>query len=433
MNRNSDRKCMHPDNITTICVVGLGYVGLPLAVALSRQFTVMGYDVDSNRVTDLQNGIDVTNEVEPFHLTQKEQLTFTSHLSDITGCNVYVVTVPTPIDQNRQPDLSPLIQASQALGTIIQKGDLIIYESTVFPGATEEYCVPALEKTSALKFNEDFTVGYSPERINPGDKVNVLEKITKITSGSTPDAADRVDGIYRKIISAGTYRASSIKIAEAAKVIENTQRDLNIALANELAIICDKLEIDTLDVLEAASTKWNFHHYKPGLVGGHCIGVDPYYLTHKAESVGYYPDVILTGRRINAGMGQFVSEKLIRHLIVNDCNPKKADILLLGFTFKENCPDTRNTRVIDVFDYLSAYGAHVVIYDPYVDTEVVEKNYGIEVRNKLPSAKFDAIMMCVPHDEFKEQQSLIIDCLKPNGFIFDLKGAFGKAEHVVRL
>ena len=424
---------MYPDRNTKICVVGLGYVGLPLAVALSKHFAVVGHDIDQNRVNELCDGVDVTNETEPGNFLCNEQLTFTSQLFDAIGCNVFIVTVPTPIDQNRQPDLEPLIRASKALGQVMKAGDLIIYESTVFPGATEDFCVPALEETSKLIFNEDFTVGYSPERINPGDKVNTLEKIMKITSGSTPAAAEQVDRIYRRIVEAGTFKASSIKIAEAAKVVENTQRDLNIAFVNELAIICDKLDIDTLDVLEAASTKWNFHHYKPGLVGGHCIGVDPYYLTHKAESAGYYPDVILTGRRINAGMGQFVSEKLIRHLIRSGYGPKEASVLLLGFTFKENCPDIRNTRVIDIFNYLKSYEMDVDIYDPHVNAETVRQSYGIEIKANLPTRKFDVIVICVPHDEFKQQEDLITSQLRTNGFIFDLKGVFKKSKNIVRL
>lgn len=424
---------MQKFEVLEICVVGLGYVGFPLAVALSKEFATVGYDINDSRVTDLARGIDTTREVHMGDLTSANQLRLTCDINEISSSNVYIVTVPTPIDQNRQPDLTPLIDASMALGQVLCPGDVVIYESTVFPGATEECCVPALEQSSGLKFNEGFFVGYSPERINPGDKVNTLETILKITSGSTPETATFVDSIYKKIISAGTFKSSSIKIAEAAKVIENTQRDLNIALINELAIIFDKLGLDTLDILEAASTKWNFQSYKPGLVGGHCISVDPYYLTHKAESVGYYPDVILSGRRINSGMGEFLADKLIRNLIVRDHNIRQSKVLILGFSFKENCPDTRNTRVVDVYRHLSSYGICLSVCDPLVEHQAVASEFNIQASAELPDDKYEAIMLCVAHDDFKSQRQEILNRLKPNGFILDLKGFFDRTDQVVRI
>ena len=416
-----------------ICVIGLGYVGLPLAVALSKKFATTGFDIDVNRVSEISNGVDVTGEVHENELLGAERLHVTADFNDITEANIYIITVPTPIDDNRQPDLTPLISASETVGSALKEGELVIYESTVFPGATEEHCVPVLERSSGLKFNQQFFVGYSPERINPGDKDNKLANILKVTSGSTPEIADLVDALYSEIIHAGTYKAASIKVAEAAKVIENTQRDLNIALINELAIIFDKLGLDTLDVLEAAATKWNFQSYKPGLVGGHCIGVDPYYLTHKAQSVGYYPDVILAGRRINSGMGEYVSEKLIRNLIARDFNVRKAKVLLLGFSFKEDCPDTRNTRVIDVYRHLTSYGIAVSIYDPNVDSKATMDRYGVKIDSKLPAGEFDAVMLCVAHDVFRPDQNSFFDLLSPKGFVFDLKGVFKRSERVVRL
>ena len=416
-----------------ICVVGLGYVGLPLAVALSKQFTTMGFDIDASRVLQISNGVDVTQEVDKNDLLNSSRLSVTSNLDEIVSASVYIITVPTPIDENRQPDLTPLISASEMVGSVIASGNVVIYESTVFPGATEDYCVPVLECSSGLKFNQQFFVGYSPERINPGDKDNKLANILKVTSGSTPEIADFVDELYSKIIHAGTYKAASIKVAEAAKVIENTQRDLNIALINELAIIFDKLGLDTLDVLDAAATKWNFQPYKPGLVGGHCIGVDPYYLTHKAQSVGYYPDVILAGRRINSGMGEYVADKLIRNLIARDFNVRKTKVLLLGFSFKENCPDTRNTRVIDVYRHLSSYGVDVSIYDPYVDHQAAKDRYGVQISSELQMFEFDAVMLCVAHDSFRSEQDSFFDLLAPKGFVFDLKGVFKRSERVVRL
>jgi UDP-N-acetyl-D-galactosamine dehydrogenase len=418
---------------TKICVVGLGYVGLPLAVELAKLYVTVGFDTNSKRVTEISEGIDTTLEVNSDVLLESPLLSITNDQSLIIDSNVFIITVPTPIDENRQPDLTSLIKASEMVGKALKKDDVVIYESTVFPGATEDYCVPVLENNSSLVFNSDFFVGYSPERINPGDKENTLTNILKVTSGSNIPTADFVDSIYGSIIEAGTYKASSIKVAEAAKVIENTQRDLNIALVNELSIIFDKLGLDTLDILEAASTKWNFQSYKPGLVGGHCISVDPYYLTHKAQSVGYYPDVILAGRRINSGMGVYVADKLVRNLISRDINVRTAKVLLLGFSFKENCPDVRNTRVVDVYRHLETYGIDVAIYDPYVDLAEVKDQFDMEVLPSRPKSNFDAIMLCVSHNQFRDEQLLLLSQLSPTGFIFDLKGEFPKSECVVRI
>ena len=418
---------------TKICVVGLGYVGLPLAVELAKLYVTVGFDTNSKRVTEISEGIDTTLEVNSDVLLESPLLSITNDQSLIIDSNVFIITVPTPIDENRQPDLTSLIKASEMVGKALKKDDVVIYESTVFPGATEDYCVPVLENNSSLVFNSDFFVGYSPERINPGDKENTLTNILKVTSGSNIPTADFVDSIYGSIIEAGTYKASSIKVAEAAKVIENTQRDLNIALVNELSIIFDKLGLDTLDILEAASTKWNFQSYKPGLVGGHCISVDPYYLTHKAQSVGYYPDVILAGRRINSGMGVYVADKLVRNLISRDINVRTAKVLLLGFSFKENCPDVRNTRVVDVYRHLETYGIDVAIYDPYVDLAEVKDQFDMEVLPSRPKSNFDAIMLCVSHNQFRGEQLLLLSQLSPTGFIFDLKGEFPKSECVVRI
>ena len=418
---------------TKICVVGLGYVGLPLAVELAKLYVTVGFDTNSKRVTEISEGIDTTLEVNSDVLLESPLLSITNDQSLIIDSNVFIITVPTPIDENRQPDLTSLIKASEMVGKALKKDDVVIYESTVFPGATEDYCVPVLENNSSLVFNSDFFVGYSPERINPGDKENTLTNILKVTSGSNIPTADFVDSIYGSIIEAGTYKASSIKVAEAAKVIENTQRDLNIALVNELSIIFDKLGLDTLDILEAASTKWNFQSYKPGLVGGHCISVDPYYLTHKAQSVGYYPDVILAGRRINSGMGVYVADKLVRNLISRDINVRTAKVLLLGFSFKENCPDVRNTRVVDVYRHLETYGIDVAIYDPYVNLAEVKDQFDMEVHPSRPKSNFDAIMLCVSHNQFRGEQLLLLSQLSPTGFIFDLKGEFPKSECVVRI
>src|SRR5690606_21017443 len=354
---------MLPDKDIRIAIIGLGYVGLPLAVEFGKKYETIGYDIRAERVAELREGRDSTRECSPEELAEPKRLTYTTALQDIKDCNVYIVTVPTPIDSAKRPDLGPLMRASEAVGSVLKRGDVVVYESTVYPGCTEEDCVPILEKASGLKFNQDFFCGYSPERINPGDKEHRLPNIKKVTSGSTPETADFVDRLYASIITAGTHKAPSIKVAEAAKVIENTQRDLNIALVNELAILFNKLGIDTLDVLEAAGTKWNFLPFKPGLVGGHCIGVDPYYLTHKAQQVGHHPDVILAGRRTNDGMGSYVAGETIRLMVRKGINPVAARVLVLGLAFKENCPDTRNSRVVDVVAALHGYGVRVDVHD----------------------------------------------------------------------
>src|ERR1700754_3220986 len=351
-----------------IGIIGLGYVGLPLAVEFGKRYPTLGFDIDASRVTELREGNDRTLEVDQAAMSTAGQLSYSGNLDDLRGCNVYIVTVPTPIDSAKRPDLTPLIRASETLAKVLKRGDIVVYESTVYPGCTEEVCVPLLAKGSGLVFNQDFFAGYSPERINPGDKQHRVTSILKVTSGSTPEAADFVDALYRSIITAGTHRASSMKVAEAAKVIENTQRDLNIALVNDLAILFNKLGIDTLEVLEAAGTKWNFLPFRPGLVGGHCIGVDPYYLTHKAQEVGHHPDVILAGRRTNDGMGPYIASEVIRLMMRKGINPVQARILVLGLAFKENCPDLRNTRVVDIVHALHAYNAVVDIHDPWVST-----------------------------------------------------------------
>src|SRR5690554_1509707 len=352
-----------------ICILGLGYVGLPLAVEFGKRYNTIGFDINQKRINELRSGVDHTREVEPELLAEAQKLSYTDQIEEIRSCNVYIVTVPTPIDEFKTPDLRPLQSASRTVGSVLSEGDVVIYESTVYPGATEEVCVPILEQISGLKFNENFFVGYSPERINPGDKAHRVTNILKVTSGSTPDSADFVDTLYRSIITAGTHKAASIKVAEAAKVIENTQRDVNIALINELSLIFEKLGIDTLEVLEAAGTKWNFLPFRPGLVGGHCIGVDPYYLTHKAQQVGHHPDVILAGRRTNDGMGAYVAGETIRLMVRKGINPVAARVLVLGLAFKENCPDVRNTRVVDVVEALRAYDVRVDVHDPWVDPE----------------------------------------------------------------
>ncbi|KLJ00729.1 Vi polysaccharide biosynthesis UDP-N-acetylglucosamine C-6 dehydrogenase TviB [Luteimonas sp. FCS-9] len=383
-----------------IAVVGLGYVGLPLAVEFGKRFATMGFDIDPARIAELRASRDSTREVEAEQLIEADRLIFTSDLEDIRSCNVYIVTVPTPIDAARRPDLSPLEGASAALGGVLARGDTVIYESTVYPGCTEEVCVPILERASGLRFNVDFAVGYSPERINPGDKAHRLTSILKITSGSTPAAAAFVDALYRSIIPAGTHRASSLKVAEAAKVIENTQRDLNIALVNDLSMLFNKLGIDTLEVLEAAGTKWNFLPFRPGLVGGHCISVDPYYLTHKAQEVGHHPDVILAGRRTNDGMGPYIAGEVIRLMVRKGINPVGACVLVLGLAFKENCPDLRNTRVIDIVRALQAYHARVDVADPWVDAARARHEYGIAIVSPGHDA-YDAVIVAVGHEEFR--------------------------------
>lgn len=384
-----------------IAIIGLGYVGLPLAVEFGKKTPVVGFDIHQKRIDELKSGQDHTLEVSPEELSQATNLSYSADLEDLKSCNFFIVTVPTPVDEVNRPDLTPLRKASETLGKVIKKGDIVVYESTVYPGATEEVCIPVLEKMSGLKFNQDFFAGYSPERINPGDKVNTLTKIKKITSGSTPEIADKVDAVYASIITAGTHKASSIKVAEAAKVIENTQRDLNIALVNELSVIFDRLGIDTIDVLEAAGSKWNFLPFRPGLVGGHCIGVDPYYLTHKAEEVGYHPQVILAGRRINDNMARYVARNTIKRMLQNGIDVPRAKVGVLGVTFKENCPDIRNSKVADLIREFEAWGAQVVVADPWADAEEVKHEYGIELGQVNAEHPVDALVIAVGHNEFR--------------------------------
>lgn len=391
---------MNLDN-TTIALIGLGYVGLPLAVEFGKHRPVIGFDINQARVAELQGGKDHTLECSPEQLKASEHLRFSSQLDDLRDCGIFIVTVPTPVDDAHRPDLTPLVKASQTVGSVLKKGDVVIYESTVFPGATEEVCVPELEKASGLTFNQDFFCGYSPERINPGDKVNTLTTIKKITSGSTPEVAQAVDALYRQIISAGTHQASSIKVAEAAKVIENTQRDLNIALVNELSVIFARLGIDTLDVLEAAGSKWNFLPFRPGMVGGHCIGVDPYYLTHKAEQVGYHPQVILAGRRINDNMGRYVARNTIKRMLQAGMDVPRCRIGVLGITFKENCPDIRNSKVIDVVRELQAWGAEVIVADTWADPAEVQHEYSIPLGAIDQDHPVDALIVAVGHNEYR--------------------------------
>ena len=388
-------------NNTTIALIGLGYVGLPLAVEFGKHRPVIGFDINQARVAELQGGQDHTLECSPEQLKAAEHLRFSSQLDDLRDCGIFIVTVPTPVDDAHRPDLTPLVKASQTVGSVLKKGDVVIYESTVFPGATEEVCVPELEKASGLTFNQDFFCGYSPERINPGDKVNTLTTIKKITSGSTPEVAQAVDALYRQIISAGTHQASSIKVAEAAKVIENTQRDLNIALVNELSVIFARLGIDTLDVLEAAGSKWNFLPFRPGMVGGHCIGVDPYYLTHKAEQVGYHPQVILAGRRINDNMGRYVARNTIKRMLQAGMDVPRCRIGVLGITFKENCPDIRNSKVIDVVRELQAWGAEVIVADTWADPAEVQHEYSIPLGAIDQDHPVDALIVAVGHNEYR--------------------------------
>ncbi|EGR2525563.1 nucleotide sugar dehydrogenase [Vibrio cholerae] len=411
-----------------ICVVGLGYVGLPLAVEFSKHVSVVGYDINSKRVEELNNNIDITRELDTEELINAGDIKFTNEIKDIKDCNIYIVTVPTPVDQSNIPDLTPLRSASSDVGKMLSRGDIVIYESTVFPGATEECCVPILKAQSGLEFNEDFFVGYSPERINPGDKNNKLTNIKKVVSGSTEETLNKVDKLYLKIIKAGTHRTSSIKVAEASKVIENSQRDLNIAFFNELSIIFDKLNINTKEVIEAASTKWNFIKLQPGLVGGHCISVDPYYLTHKAQSNGYHPDVLLAGRKINDGMGKFIADKLIREIIKRNVSLVDAEVLIKGFTFKENCPDIRNTRIVDIKNSLESMNIKVDIYDPIADHEEVFKEYGIRLLKKgeLQFKKWTSVIIAVAHDEFREMSEFSIReyLIDANAPVFDVKSIY---------
>jgi len=405
-----------------IGVLGLGYVGLPLAVEFGKKTPTIGLDINKARVDELKSGSDSSLEVEPEELATASLLQFTANPDDLSECNFYIVTVPTPIDQHKQPDLSPLIGASRMLGNLLSEGDIAVFESTVYPGATEEVCVPLMEEVSGLKFNQNFFIGYSPERINPGDKEHRLTTIKKVTSGSTPEVAEFVDQIYRRIITAGTHKASSIKVAEAAKVIENTQRDVNIALINELALIFNRLDIDTIEVLEAAGSKWNFLPFRPGLVGGHCIGVDPYYLTHKAQAIGYQPEIILAGRRINDGMGAYVVSEVVKLMIKKHLQIAGGKVLVLGLTFKENCPDLRNTRVVDIVNEFHSYDSDVDVYDPWIDPAEAEREYGITPIAELQENYYDAVLLAVAHREFLEigPDQLRRYC-KPEGVLYDVK------------
>nr|PZN63472.1 MAG: Vi polysaccharide biosynthesis UDP-N-acetylglucosamine C-6 dehydrogenase TviB [Pseudomonadota bacterium] len=412
-----------------IGVVGLGYVGLPLAVEFGRFYPTVGFDIKDARIKELAAGRDSTLEVSRQELKAATRLTFTSSIKDLKKCNVYIVTVPTPIDEHKAPDLTPLVKASESLGTVLKKGDVVVYESTVYPGCTEEVCVPILERVSGLKFNRDFFAGYSPERINPGDKQHRLPDIKKVTSGSTPEVADFVDGLYASIIRAGTHKASSIKVAEAAKVIENTQRDVNIALINELALIFNRLGIDTEEVLLAAGTKWNFLPFRPGLVGGHCIGVDPYYLTHKAQAIGYHPEMILAGRRLNDNMPLYVAAEIVRLMTGKRIHVKGSRVLVLGLTFKENCPDLRNSKVVDIIQELGKYGARVDVYDPWVNAQEARHEYGITPIPRLGRGRYDAVVVAVAHQEFKDMGIRAIRRLtRPRSVIYDIKHVFGRKD-----
>ncbi len=414
----------------SIAIIGLGYVGFPLAVEFGKIYPTLGFDIDASRIDELKSGVDRTQEVNAAQLAESKNLRFSSQVSDLASCNTFIVTVPTPIDHFKKPDLSPLLKASEMIGKVLKKGDVVIYESTVYPGCTEEDCVPVLEKHSGLVFNQDFFCGYSPERINPGDKVNTLTKIKKVTSGSTPEIAEWVDQLYKSIIVAGTHKASSLKVAEASKAIENAQRDVNISFVNELSLIFDRMGIDTTEVLEAAGTKWNFLNFKPGLVGGHCIGVDPYYLLHKSESLGYYPQVILSGRRVNDNMGIFVANKLVKLLIQKGKKIGGAKTLMLGITFKENCPDIRNSRVVDIYKELVDFGMEVDVYDPWANAKEVKHEHGISLVSELGQA-YDAIVLTVAHREFLD---LAFGELKAkDGVLFDIKSILDKSIVDARL
>lgn len=405
-----------------LAIIGLGYVGLPLAVEFGKQYPTLGFDINTARLAELKQGHDSTLEVDDQELAEARHLSYSSALEDLKACNVFIVTVPTPINEHKQPDLTPLIKASETIGKVLKQGDIVIYESTVYPGATEEDCVPVLERVSGLTFNKDFFCGYSPERINPGDKEHRVTSILKVTSGSTPEVAETVDQLYRSIITAGTHKASSIRVAEAAKVIENTQRDVNIGLINELALIFNKLGIDTEEVLKAAGTKWNFLPFRPGLVGGHCIGVDPYYLTHKAQSVGYHPEIILAGRRLNDGMGAYVASQLVKAMLKKRIQVDGARVLVMGLTFKENCPDLRNTKVVDIVTELADYGVQVDCYDPWVNPEDAEHEYGITPISAPKAGEYDAVVVAVAHKQFAEMGEERIRALgKPAHVLYDLK------------
>jgi len=405
-----------------LAIIGLGYVGLPLAVEFGRKRPVVGFDINQRRIDELKAGNDFTLETTHEELAAAKHLIYTTHLDDLRACNCYIVAVPTPIDKHKRPDLTPLIKASETVGKVLKKGDIVIYESTVYPGCTEEVCVPLLEKHSGLKFNQDFFCGYSPERINPGDKEHRLATIKKVTSGSTPEVAAAVDALYASIIPAGTHLASSIRVAEAAKVIENTQRDVNIALINELAVLFNRLGIDTGEVLAAAGTKWNFLPFRPGLVGGHCIGVDPYYLTHKAQEVGHHPEVILAGRRINDNMGKYVAEQVIKLMVRRGINPVGARVLVLGLAFKEDCPDLRNTKVVDVIRTLRDYNAEVEVHDPWVSAAEAHHEYGLSLLDQPAPQAYDAVVLAVAHRQFREKGAAgVRQWLKPHGVLYDVK------------
>lgn len=418
-----------------LAVVGLGYVGLPLAVAFGKKSEVRGFDISLERIAELREGVDRTLEVSGDDLASAGGLSFTADLADIAAANVYIITVPTPIDAARRPDFDPLLKSSASIGSILNKGDIVIYESTVYPGVTEEVCVPVLEQVSGLRFNEDFYCGYSPERINPGDKLRTVTKITKVTSGSTPEIAEIVDQLYGTIIEAGTHKASSIRVAEASKVIENTQRDVNIALMNELARIFNRIGIDTYEVLEAARTKWNFMPFSPGLVGGHCIGVDPYYLAHKAAMLGYNPELILAARRINDEMGPYVASQVMKRMATQRLNIVGARILVLGLSFKENCPDVRNTKVVDVIHELQQANAEIEVFDPWVDKAEAAHEYGIELVDRPATGAYDAVVLAVAHREFvgSDAKFQIDDLIREGGVVFDVKGVLAAASHVFKL
>jgi UDP-N-acetyl-D-galactosamine dehydrogenase len=415
-----------------IAIIGLGYVGLPLARLFATKYSVVGFDINTNRISELMSGVDSTleldNETLQSVLISEESnlngLFCTNQLDEIEHCNYYIVTVPTPVDKNNRPILLPLLKASETVGTVLKKGDIVIYESTVYPGATEEDCVPVLERVSGLKFNKDFYVGYSPERINPGDKEHTVEKILKVTSGSTAEIGLKVDNLYKSVIKAGTHLAPTIKVAEASKVIENSQRDINIAFVNELAKIFNLLDVNTHDVLAAAATKWNFLHFKPGLVGGHCIGVDPYYLAQKAQEKGYHPEIILAGRRLNDGMGDYVASEIVKCMIKKNISVNQSKVLILGITFKENCPDVRNTKVVDLITALKEYGTNVTIYDPWAEEDVVMHEYGLESLKSLPNEKFDAVVLTVSHNKFLEID--ILSLKNKNAIIYDVKNFLPK-------
>ncbi|MEZ5775056.1 MAG: nucleotide sugar dehydrogenase [Hyphomicrobiaceae bacterium] len=421
------------DNVR-IAIIGLGYVGLPLAVYMARHFPVTGFDINRQRIAELKAGEDRTHEVTEEEFAAARRISYSADTADLKSCNFFIVTVPTPIDEARRPDLTPLEKASTTVGGVLKAGDVVVYESTVYPGVTEEVCVPILEKLSGLKFNRDFFAGYSPERINPGDAKHRLPDILKVTSGSTPEVAELVNAVYGRVITAGTHKASSIRVAEAAKVIENIQRDVNIALVNELAQLFKQMGLETREVLAAAGTKWNFHGYMPGLVGGHCIGVDPYYLTHKAQSIGFHPEMILAGRRINDGMAQWVAHDVIKTMVKRKQRVDDARILVMGFTFKENCPDTRNTKVADLVKELAEFAREVAVYDPLADVEEAMHEYGIAVSRDMPKGPFDAAVLAVKHDEIAGLGTAGIKAmLKPDGTIYDLKGVLAREDSHARV